>query len=192
MDNNKELMRTLIAIDFPSEVLGEITRIQEIIGKNIKFNGKVTESENLHLTLKFLGEIEPKKVEEVKKKLEEIKIKKFEARLADIGSFSVRGKPRIVWVKVEGEGIWKLQSLIDNLMREIGFKEEERFMSHVTLARVKYVKDKIKFIDYIKCLKAKGLKFSVDGFKLVKSELRKTGPVYSVIQEYKFEESNSL
>ena len=64
-DKNK-LTRAFIAIDFPSEIVKEIARVQELLGK-VKFTGKITELENLHLTIKFLGEIDEKQVEEVKK-----------------------------------------------------------------------------------------------------------------------------
>ena len=60
-ENN--LTRAFIAIEFPDEVVKEIARVQELVSK-IKFTGKLTELENLHLTLKFLGEISEEKVEE--------------------------------------------------------------------------------------------------------------------------------
>ena len=76
----KKLTRTFIAIEFPDEVIKEVARIQEVLN-NWKFTGKMTELENLHLTLKFLGEIEDNKLEEVKENLKKIKFKSFRAKL---------------------------------------------------------------------------------------------------------------
>ncbi|MBU0907003.1 MAG: RNA 2',3'-cyclic phosphodiesterase [Nanoarchaeota archaeon] len=182
-----EKVRAFIAIDFPDEVVKEIARVQEVFG-NKQFTGKMTELENLHLTLKFLGEIEAEKVEEVRSALREIKFGKFEARLAEAGTFNHRGKPSIVWIKVGGEGIFDLQSAVDLAVEKCGFKKEKRFMSHLTIARVKYVKDKKDFVGYVKRLGVRDVKFNVGGFKLMRSELQPMGPVYTVVEEFELKE----
>jgi 2'-5' RNA ligase len=176
-------MRLFIAIDFPDEIIKEVSRVEEEISK-LKFIGKVTELENLHLTLKFLGEVDEIKFEKIKKKLEEIKFEKIKARLDHLGTFSYNGNPRIVWSKISGEGIWKLQSEIDRVLDGL-FNREERFMSHLTLARVKYVKDKVKFKDDINKLSIKKIEFEIGNFKLMKSELHPLGPNYECLGEYK-------
>lgn len=180
---NKEKVRAFIAVDFPSEVVKEIARIQGILGLQ-KFTGKTTELENLHLTLKFLGEIDAGKVEEVRKVLREIKLSGFEARLAESGTFNHRGIPSIVWVKVGGQGIFDLQAAVDKALEKVGFKKEKGFMSHLTLARVKYVKAKKEFNEYVRRIKVKDVKFNVGHFRLMKSELRPMGPIYTVVEEF--------
>ncbi len=67
-------MSCFISINIPEEISKEISKIQNELPN---FMGKKTELENLHLTLKFLGEIDEKKVEEVRKKLNEVKFRKF-------------------------------------------------------------------------------------------------------------------
>ena len=57
----KELTRAFICIEFPDEVIKEAARVQEVL-ENKNFTGKMTELENLHLTYKFLGEIDEKKL----------------------------------------------------------------------------------------------------------------------------------
>lgn len=177
------LVRSFIAIDFPDDIIKEVARVQEVLNGR-KFTGKMTELENLHLTLKFLGEIEEKKVEEIKKKLKEIKFKEFELKLGEAGTFSYKGNPKIVWIKIEGKDVWDLQKKIDDKVKEAGFKLEERFMSHLTVARLKYVKDKKAYIDYVKNLGVKEIKFKINSFKFLKSELKPLGPVYTLIEEY--------
>jgi len=185
--NGKEInaspTRAFIAIDFPDEVIKEIARVQELVGKT-KFTGKITELENLHLTLKFLGEIDEKRVEKVREKLSGIKFDKMKLKLGDIGTFSVRGKPKIIWVKVEGKGIYDLQKKIDLTLRD-DFKPEERFMGHLTIVRIKYVKDKKAFLEHIKSIHVEPIAFELEAFKLKKSELGIIGPSYSNIEIYK-------
>ena len=96
---SEERKRCFIAIDLPREAIAVIKYFQEIIKKKNLFTGKFTEPENLHLTLKFLGEIDDDKIEEIKKRLGEIKFNNFEASLGEIGVFSKR-VVRIVWVKL--------------------------------------------------------------------------------------------
>jgi len=186
MEKNK--IRAFVCVDFPDEVMKEIARLQGLLSTR-KFTGKLTELENLHLTLKFLGEIDSEKLERVREGLRGIEIKEFEARLGGIGIFSRRGKPRIVWVKVLGKGMNELQKKVDEVLSECGFEEEVRFMSHLTVARVKYVKSARDFVEYIKNISVKGLKFDVGEFKLMSSDLRRMGPVYEVLEVYKLEES---
>jgi 2'-5' RNA ligase len=179
---SEKLIRTFLCIDFSDEVIKEIARVHEVM-QNKLFTGKFTELENLHLTLKFLGEIEESKVEEIRKILREIKFLEFEAKLGEIGIFHI-GKtrvPKIVWIKINGKKIWDLQSEIDKKLEGL-FKKEERFMSHTTIARVRYVKDKAGFEEYIKNVKVKEIKFNVNCFKLKSSELKSSGPTYRDIE----------
>lgn len=182
MEDKKDLKRCFIAIEFSDEVIKEIARMQELLGKT-KFTGKITELENLHLTLKFLGEIDDKKIEEVKKKLKEVGFDEMKLKLGKIGIFSVRGKPNIVWIKVEGKEIYDLQRKIDEKLKDL-FKPEERFMSHLTIARVKYVKDKKGFLEHVNSIHVKPIAFEVSSFKFKKSELKPIGPVYTDIEVY--------
>ena len=175
-------MRCFIAIDLEVEIKKEIKVIQEKLRKKVLFTGKFTETENLHLTLKFLGEINEEKVEKVKKILNKIKFNDFEVSLGDIGIFSAKS-PRIIWIKLSGAGLWDLQKKIDDSLKEL-FPVEERFMSHVTIARIKKLGDRKEFLDYLKSIKSKNLSFRVKEFSLKKSELFPEGPRYEDIGVY--------
>lgn len=187
MKMEKKLHRVFVAVDFPSEVIEEVARVQEVLRSGVKFTGKPTELENLHLTLKFLGEIDDEKLEKVREKLKDVRFESFDARLESVGTFSFRGNPRIVWIKIGGRGIFELQERVDSLLSEVGFAREQRFMSHMTIARVKYVKDKKGFVDYVGGIGLKSLRFRVGEFKLKESELRAIGPVYSDVEVYREE-----
>ena len=186
MAEEKKLIRAFIAIDFPDEVVKEIARVQELLGKK-KFTGKLTELENLHLTLKFLGEIEEEKLGEARKMLKEVKFEEMDLKLGEVGVFGIKGSPRIVWIKIEGKQIWDLQSKVDDALKDL-FKPEERFMSHLTIARIKYVRDKKGFVEAVKGIKIKEVKFKADSFELKSSELKPLGPVYRTIEKYEGKE----
>ncbi|MEK6889462.1 MAG: RNA 2',3'-cyclic phosphodiesterase [Nanoarchaeota archaeon] len=177
------MVRAFIAVVFGDEVIKEIARIQEILSGH-KFLGKMSELENLHVTLKFLGEIDDEKLMKVREKLKEVKMEEFEAHLDSIGTFNYRGNPKIVWVKIAGKGMFELQKQVDWKMREEGFIMEERFMSHLTIARTKYTYDAKGFMKYVSGIGVRDIKFPVSKFLLLKSDLKPNGPVYNVIEEY--------
>jgi RNA 2',3'-cyclic 3'-phosphodiesterase len=178
----EEKLRAFIAIEFPDEVIKEIARLQELL-RNKKFTGKFTELENLHLTLKFLGELDSETLGKVRKALAAIKFEEFSTYLEYAGTFNHLGSPRIVWIKLGGAGILKLQKQIDSALKDI-FKPEERFMSHLTLARVRHVNDQQDFIDYVKPLSIQKINFPIKEFQLKKSDLKPMGPVYTTIETY--------
>lgn len=171
-------MRVFVSIDLPENIQKEIKKIQE---KLPRFVGKFTEMENLHLTLKFLGEIDEEKLVEIKRRLKEIKYRKFEAKISELGVFSP-SYIKIVWVKLNN--CYDLQRIIDEKLEGI-FKKEERFMGHLTIARVKSVKNKKYFLGEVKKTEIPaGLKFKVKSFELKKSELTPEGPIHEIIEEY--------
>ena len=170
-------VRAFIAVDIPKNIQKEIRKIQEILPK---FDGKLTETENLHLTLKFLGEIDGEILLKVKKRLKEINFKSFETRISGIGVFSPE-YVKIVWVKLDN--CEELQNAVDEKLSYI-FEREKRFMSHLTIARVKNVKNKKEFLDKLEKIKIDKIKFDIEDFRLKKSVLTKKGPIYENLDIY--------
>jgi 2'-5' RNA ligase len=175
-------MRAFIAIKFPAEILDEIGEIQEEIEEKELFEGKFTEKENLHLTLKFLGEIDEGKVEKIKEELKKIKFERFEARISEIGVFDPEFI-RIIWMRIDGGEILKLQKEIDERLKGF-FEKEKRFMSHVTIARVKKCDDKKKLIAELRDIRVPESNFLVREFYLIKSVLGKEKAEYEVLGKF--------
>jgi 2'-5' RNA ligase len=178
-------MRIFIAIDLSREIINEIKKIQELLKKQNLIVGKFTEPENLHLTLKFLGEVSPEELESVKEKLNNIKFSKFQVSLSEVGAFS-KNKIKIIWIKLNGKGIFQIQKAIDESLAEI-FKPEARFMSHITIARINKVSDKKSLLKYLNSLKPRKISFILNKFFLKKSELLPEGPIYTDISEFTLE-----
>jgi len=170
-------MRTFISIDMSEEVRKEIKEIQESLPE---FIGKHIEPKNLHLTLKFLGDIDESMAEKVRDKLKEIKLKKFETEINSIGVFSEKFV-KVIWLHLTNCD--ELQKKIDSVLESL-FEKERRFMSHLTIARVKSVEDKGKFLENLKKTKIPEIKFAVNDFRLKKSALTEKGPTYETLEKY--------
>jgi 2'-5' RNA ligase len=167
-------MRTFIAIDIPEKIKEEIVKIQNSLPE---FKGKKTEFENLHLTLKFLGEVNEKQLELIKERLRKIKLNSFEAEINSIGIFS----DRIVWIGIKN--CEKLQKEIDEKLSDL-FEMEKRFMGHLTIARIKNLKERKIFLEKVKKIKIPEMKFVVKNFNLKKSKLGRPRPIYEDIEVY--------
>ena len=76
-----------------------------------------------------------------------------------------------------------MQKEIDNALKQL-FPPEHRFMSHLTIARIKYAPEPIKFTNFIKELKVKPLSFKIKEFKLKSSELNPLGPTYKTLKSF--------
>ncbi|HIE41289.1 MAG TPA: RNA 2',3'-cyclic phosphodiesterase [Candidatus Aenigmarchaeota archaeon] len=174
-------MRCFIAINLPNEIKKEIWKIsKKIPEEGIK---KVTE-ENLHITLKFLGEVDNNQIEKIKYNLKEIKFNKFCVKLTGIGFFPNKNFIRVVWVSV-GEGkeeIKKLQKMIDEKLLRLKFNKEKIFEPHLTIARIKFLKNK-EFLKELEKIKF-NYTLEVESFELMHSILQKKGPIYKKIESF--------
>lgn len=178
----RKKVRCFIGILFPRQAIDEIVRVQEALREGDLFVGKFTQEENLHMTLKFLGGIDEEKVREVAKKLEGVKFREFFCTLGGVGVFS-KDFVRIIWMGILGDGIFQLQKDVDGVLSD-GFEPERRFMGHLTLARVKKVNNKEKLFKFLEGMKISELKFLVDRFYLIKSELSSDEPHYELLGEF--------
>ena len=176
-------MRLFIAIEIPEDIKEYISKIQEEIDttKNkIRFVNKA----QIHLTLKFLGEVQPDKIEHIKEDLKKTKFEKFSAYLDSVGVFPSESYIRVIWIGLKPEEpVLELQKTIDENLKK-SFKKEENFRPHLTLARVKYIDDKENFINKLKKIKIENKKIDVNNFKLVKSILTPKGPVYEDLEVF--------
>ena len=184
-------MRVFVAIDLPEDIKASLFHSSEFLQKSGLLRANFVEKENLHLTLKFLGDLEADSLEKVKDELKKINFKKFNASLGKVGSFPYEDYVKVLHVELNSENneIKDLQKEVEVKLKGMGFKEEAReFSSHVTLARVhsliKAQENKQAFLDKLKSFKVPKDEFEVNKFILIKSELMAKGPVYKVIEEY--------
>ena len=165
-------MRAFISINLPKEVSKELIRIQNLLPD---FKGKMTE--HFHLTLKFLGEIDDKQLNYVQKELQKIGFEPINTELGKSGTFPKKGKPRIVWIEIKG--INELQKRIESTLKIFS---KDRFQSHVTIARIKSSEE--GFSQKVKKIEINPTRFTIRSFSLMKSILKSSGPVYTVIENF--------
>jgi len=179
-------MRVFVAIDLPEHVKAEIFHEEENLRKQGYLIGTFTARENFHLTLKFLGDIPEEKIEEVKKKLSEVKFKKFDAKIGKIGFFPNENFIKIIWAGFESADVEEFQKKIEEKLKEFP-SAFEKFSSHITLARVKGTKKRKELKQHLEKINFRKLDFEVKEFVLMKSEVRQEGPTYKILEKYSLE-----
>jgi len=132
-------MRTFIAIDFSRELKKQIADFQSEI-RQYALSGRWKYVDNFHLTLKFLGEINPAKAEEINQELGEIsaETRAFRLRISEVGCFPGKDCVRVLWLGLGGEldKLNALQAAIEEGMSRLGFaKEKRRYVPHITIAQ---------------------------------------------------------
>ena len=175
--------RCFISINVPSEFKKKISEFEQEFIKKIQFNWVVPE--NLHLTLKFLNEIESDQIAALKKTLNTIKIESFSLILEKLILFPSPASPRVLCIDLQGD-LKQLQSLkkeIDKHCLVLGFPAENRgFSPHITLARIKKLGEVKKVYPYLNHDFA--LDFKVSSFVLMSSILTREGSQYEVLSEF--------
>ena len=177
----KKTKRCFIAIDLPDNIKRELCRIQEALPK---INKKNVEKENLHLTLKFLGDVSGEMLEKIKESLSKIKLKRFIALLKEIGFFPNEKFIRIIWAGLgdlnSDKDLFSLQKVVEESLKNLVPRDEKEWMPHITVTRVKNIPKNKKedFIKKIKEIIPKQESFEVKQIKLKQSTLTEKGSIY--------------
>ena len=171
-------MRLFIALNISKEAKDYLFKLKEEFRNLGKIN--LLGKNKYHITLKFLGEVKEDKLEEIKNKLSKVKFNSFEISLNELGHFH----ERVLWVNTKPKDkILDLAKKIDEQLIE--FPNEKDFNNHITLARIKSLKNKKEFHKKLET-EIKEIKFKVNSFELMKSTLSKDGAKYEIIHSYTF------
>ena len=185
-------MRVFIAIDIGDNVREKLVQAQDRIARTKAAKIKFVEPENFHITLKFLGEITEEQAEEIKEILQKIasRYKKHEVKVRGFGVFPNYSYVRVIWAGVEGDQIIKsMANDIEKELRKLGFKRDKDFVAHVTIGRVKFVKDKVELMLTLKELTNEDFgNFTVDAIELKKSTLTPKGPIYETLARFELKD----
>lgn len=181
-------MRTFIAIDFPQEILGKISEITTYFKTQTPPRAvKWVDAHKIHLTLKFIGELQESKLPETKSIIRDAlqKFSTFTISVAGLGMFPNAGRPRVIWLGIQGEkSLVEIHNALDQNLTQIGIKSEKRdYHPHLTLGRVRRnaAPDTVEAIgNTLSEFKVSNLGSTlVDEIILYKSELTRKGPIYS-------------
>ncbi len=159
--------------------------------KETLFDEKVkwVEEHNMHITLKFLGDTAEGDIPAIIGTLKPIaeRHKSFFITARSIGTFGGKKNPRVIWVGLEETGVLEKISLeIDTALNELGFERETRkFSPHLTLGRIKLIKDTNALFNIVENLKGEAFqKYKVEKFTLFESKLSPKGPKYFSLHEF--------
>jgi 2'-5' RNA ligase len=148
---------------------------------------RLVEVKNLHITLRFLGNVPRSLIDEANGVLDTIEFQPFDVVLKGVGVFPSMQRINVVWVGIE-QGSAELLHVFSQLepkLRRMGFKPDRRgFVPHITVARVKSGRNRDVLANTVS--NVSGMEFGgfgVDAIKLKKSVLTPKGPMYSTIHE---------
>jgi len=170
-------MRTFIAVEISNEIRQKIAEIQkELPADKIK----IVDPGLIHITLKFLGETDEKKIPEIKKSLASIKFSPINLECKGVGVFPNPNFIKVIWVGVESKELKDLEEVskeVESKMMELGFeKNDYPFSPHITIGRPR---SKIEIADFLEKYKDADFgSFTVTAVKLKKSTLTPKGPIY--------------
>jgi len=177
-------IRTFIAIEIPEDIISKFRELQEAI-KVYDFKIRWVRSENIHLTLKFLGDVEEVKIGEIAETISKTVegYTPISLKAKGIGVFPSIKRPSVLWVGLTGqlESLVGLQKRLDENLKVLGFPGEKRpFKGHLTMGRIKTKIDVRKFGDALMAFRNfESETFTADQIVFYRSELKPSGAVYT-------------
>ncbi len=128
------MMRLFVALPLPVDARAQLSAVQSgLVG------GRWIDPQNMHLTLRFIGDVPEPDARDLSLALSEIHAPAFDLSLSGIGHFDRRGNVHSVWARVgKCDGLTHLQAKIESVVVRAGYAPEQRkFTPHITLARLK-------------------------------------------------------
>lgn len=183
-------MREFLAIEIENHLKDNIQKIQDTIKDTNSCKINYVKTENIHLTLKFFGEINERKEKQIIKIVEKTinDYKHYTIKLAKIGAFPNIKRPRVIWTGIKDKHNVTINLIkeLDNEFNKIGFKKERDYVPHITIGRVKEIHDKELLNETLKELKNEYVgKLEIKSLSLKESQLTPNGPIYTTKKEFK-------
>lgn len=178
-------IRAFLAIDIDEDLKPKIYKIIREF-KQTDANIKYVELENLHLTLKFFGDIDTNGLKLLEKAIVNVvrEFEPFKINIKGCGAFPNTNRIKVIWVGIEDDAILKdLHKKLDNEFSKIGIDKDKRFSTHLTIGRMKSAKNKDKVKSAIEEFKDFEIgEMEVRSISLKKSTLTPQGPIYEDLE----------
>jgi len=194
VSQSSERIRSFIAIELSEEARKGLARLENELVRNEQPFIKWVRPESIHLTLKFLGNISVRRVEEISSaiKMAVQGVPPFHLEISGLGAFPNLRQPRVLWVGIHGETdmLLRLQQNVDSQLASLSFAKEERpFVPHLTLARLRQEASPEKRRGFGKLVESVSSKASyainVNTLCLMRSQLRPEGAIYTRLFQVK-------
>lgn len=190
----QETLRTFIALELEESAKETIVRIQEQLRQANVIKGSWVKKENLHLTLKFLGDTPQKRIDDIREALQKdfTVFSAVPCNLQSVGAFPNERSARVLWVGIQ-QGktqIAEIAGTVEGALVPLGFKKEKRdFKTHITICRIKNVLDHIKFSAMIGQINSsfQPLAFTACAITFLESKLTPQGSVYTPLFNYRLQ-----
>ena len=183
-----ERIRSFIAFDMQNDsVLNKLSAVQKLLvetGADLK----VVQPQNIHITVRFLGDINSGMVEKVYETMKQVQFTPFNIEIHGLGVFPSLNYPRVVWAGMTNgaEQVKNIFSQLEPQLRSLGFEADAHgFSPHLTIARVRSGTNKQLLAELIS--KKRNYEFGLikaECLRLKKSQLSQKGPTYSTIKEF--------
>ena len=176
-----EFVRAFVALEIPANVVDSLVQAEkelEATGADIK----LVERENLHLNLKFLGEISEAQASQARSRLAKLSLKGADIAVRGVGAFPSPSRPRVVWAGVAPEDEHLVVPIAEGVLAAlegIGERDDRPFRPHVTLGRVRTGRNMRELVEVLR--RNAGREFGAAGLREIKlksSTLTPSGPVY--------------
>ena len=180
-------IRSFIAFDIEdAEIIRQLAEVQGLLA-NSGADLKLVKPQNVHLTVRFLGNISPPMVDTVYEEMKQVSFAPFEIELRGIGVFPRLSHPRVVWAGIR-KGADRLVNVFDQLeprLRGLGFKPDTKgFSPHLTIARVRTGRHKAELVKLVRELEDYEFgAIKAECLRLKKSDLTPRGPIYTTLRE---------
>lgn len=183
-----ESIRSFIAFDMESEaVKKELASVQLLLAQT-GADLKLVEPQNIHITVRFLGDVTQNMVERIYEEMQKTQFTPFNVQIKGLGAFPDLRYPRVVWAGIT-EGADQLKTVFSQLeprLRSLGFAPDHKgFSPHLTIARVRSGRNKAQLADFV----AENANWdfgaiNAECLRLKLSDLTPRGPIYSTLKEY--------
>ena len=180
-----ELIRAFLSVDIEDQdLLAQISETQNRLDTS-SAKMKIVEIENVHFTLRFLGDTSVSTIKEIESSLSQIKFKPFNIEVFGVGAFPNNRRPRVIWIGVtqNADSVVKLKKEIDSRLKTFGYQPEgKKFTPHATIARVRYIEDAERLAGHLGELNNAQIgTMTVSKFNMKKSTLTPSGPIYETL-----------
>lgn len=182
-------MRLFVSVDLPEDLADAVENVQSGFADASGLD--FTDPEQAHVTLKFLGEVDDSRVDEVSNAIEDAieasGVDPFSVTYGGLGVFPSLDYISVLWLGVEDGGaeLTRLHEAIEDRTVELGFDpEDHEFTPHVTLARMKHAGGKEIVQDGVREQDPTVGTTRVEEVRLTKSELTQAGPEYSTVERF--------
>ena len=180
-------VRAFLAIDLDDDLKPKINRIIKEF-KQIDTRIKYVELTNLHLTLKFFGEIDTEGLELLEEKIANVvsEFNPFDIKIKSCGAFPNNNHIKVIWVGIDEDSIIReLHDKLDKEFTKLGFDRDKKFSTHLTIGRMKSAKNKDKVKATIEEFTDIEIgEMTVNRISLKKSTLKPSGPVYEDLKVF--------